>query len=126
MEAERNDTPDTANAIPVNENVHASIGREDDVDCFSFTMKERAAVTPYFDFKPLASDLKIYSLTIAGGQSKGTAAFDFRGNGQPSKAVKPVQLEAGTYSVRVSRIRRPELPFALHEYVLRIDAQSIK
>ena len=123
MEAERNDTADTANIIPINGDIHASIIREDDVDYFSFILEKTANVTPCFDFKPLASDLKIYNLSITEDYGKEITKFEFRGKGQPSKAVKPTRLEAGTYIAKVSRIKRNELPFALHEYVLRINAQ---
>lgn len=62
MESEPNSTPETATAVPVNEEIHASIGQEGDIDCFTFTLDGDAVVQPRFTFKPTDSASKAYVL----------------------------------------------------------------
>ena len=126
MEAESNDTLETANNIPVNKESLASIGWEGDIDYFNFTLDRKAIVRPYLEFKRLGTALKIYSLTLGDVHGKEIAAFDFRGTGEPSKVIEPIKLEAGTYAIRLTRIKRDGMPSILHEYTLRISAQPTK
>ena len=64
MESEPNNTLETVNTVPVNEDIHASIGQEGDVDRFNFTLDGDAVIQPKFTFTPTDSYSKTHVLTI--------------------------------------------------------------
>ena len=127
-EEEINDTIQTANLIPINEDIRASTGTRNDIDCFAFTLDKTSSVCPNLEFKPVRNgrdiyDRKLYELVIYGIDKE---PFTFRGDNKPSKTIRPFILEAGTYITKLSRIEdMKKLELGLHEYTLRVSAQEI-
>lgn len=113
MESETNDTPETANAIPVNEDVHASIGREGDIDCFAFTLTGDAVIQPRFTFKPTDSSSKTYVLTLMDGRRNELLKVNIGGK-ESTKVIAPVALTAGTYTVKIENPRFIRQDYTLH------------
>ena len=95
MEAEPNNTPETANAIPVNEDIHASFGQESDIDCFKFTLDGGAIIQPRFTFKPTDSSSKTYVLTVMDAGHRELLKVNI-GDKESTKFIPPVALTAGT------------------------------
>ena len=123
-EHESNNSPQTANVIPLNEDVRASSGTRNDTDYFTFTLEKPCTVCPHLEFHAVRNgrrvyDKKLYELTIDDRD------FIFRGDATPSRKIKPFVLDAGTYIISVSRLESEELELGLHEYTLRVDAQEI-
>jgi hypothetical protein len=114
MEAEPNNTPETANAIRTNEDVHASIGREGDVDCYTFTLASDAVVQPRFTFAPTDSSSKTYVLTIQDAGRREMLKVNIGGK-ESTKVIAPVALTAGTYTVKIENPR-----FVRQDYTLRL------
>ena len=123
-EHESNNSPQTTNVIPLNEDVRASSGTSNDTDYFTFTLEKPCTVCPYLKFNAVRNgrkvyDKKLYEFTIDDRD------FIFRGDATPSRKIKPFVLDAGTYIMSVSRLDSEELELGLHEYTLRVDAQEI-
>ncbi|MBQ7851012.1 MAG: hypothetical protein IJ343_14905 [Clostridia bacterium] len=120
MEAEANNTPETANAIPVNEDVHASIGQEGDVDCFSFTLTAPSVIQPRFTFRPTESNTKTYVLTILDGSRHELLKVNIGGK-ESTKTIVPVALQPGSYTVKVENPR-----FVRQDYTLHMVCQEVE
>lgn len=114
MESESNNTVETANAVPVNEDIHASIGQEGDIDCFSFTLDSDAVVQPKFTFNPTDSNSKTYVLTLYGQNQSEKMKVNIGGK-ESTKAIAPIALKAGTYTVKVENPR-----YIRQDYTLRL------
>lgn len=119
MEAESNDTPETANAVPVNEDIHASIGRKGDVDCFIFTLDGNAVIQPKFTFTPTDSSSKTYVLTIMDASRRELLKVNIGGK-ESTKVITPVALTAGTYTVKIENPR-----FVRQDYTLRLVSMAV-
>lgn len=120
MEAEPNNAPETANAIPVNENVHASFAQEGDVDCFTFTLAQDAVVQPRLMFDATDSTARTYVLTLM-DRNRSELLRAGIGGKETGKAIVPVALPAGTYTVRVENPR-----FAMQDYTLHLIAMTVE
>ena len=125
-ESEPNNSPHTANTIPVNQDIPASSGTRNDTDYFAFTLDKPSSVTPSLKFNPVRFSKGIYRFKLYGLEilDTGKKPFIFRGDGTPSRKIKPFILEAGTYIISISRTESEELELSLHEYTLRVEAQE--
>ena len=126
-EHESNNSPQTANVIPLNEDVRASSGTRNDTDYFTFTLEKPCMVCPHLEFHAVRNGrqeytLKLYKLEFLGIDIE---PFVFRGDAKTSREIKPFVLDAGTYIMSISRLDSEELELGLHEYTLRVDAQEI-
>ena len=119
MESEPNNTPETANAVPVNEDIHASIGQEGDVDCFTFTLDGDAVIQPKFTFTPTDSSSKTYVLTIMDSSRRELLKVNIGGK-ESTKVITPVALTAGTYTVKIENPR-----FVRQDYTLRLVSMAV-
>ena len=119
MESEPNNTPETSNAVPVNEDIHASIGQEGDVDCFTFTLDGDAVIQPRFTFTPTDSSSKTYVLTIMDAGRREMLKVNIGGK-ESTKAITPVALTAGTYTVKIENPR-----FVRQDYTLRLVSMAV-
>ena len=124
-EAESNNTAQAANIIPINKNIRAS-SVKDDVDYFSFTLDRRASMLPEMSFTPAANyTMKLYELIVLDDFGGEIQKFIFRGDNKLSKKGKRLNLEAGTYMIRLSRVEdMSKLELGLHEYNLRISVEK--
>lgn len=120
MEAERNDTLETANAIPVNEDIHATIGQEGDVDCYSFELDTDSILQPRFTFDPLENNSKTYVLTIYGG-NRTVLLQENIGGKESTKVIAPVPLKAGSYTLKVENPQYIRQEYTLHLVLLPVD-----
>ena len=120
MESESNNTPETANAIPVNEDIHASIGQESDVDCFTFTLDGDAVIQPSFTFTPTDSSSKTYVLTITDLSRRELLKVNIGGK-ESTKVITPVALTAGTYTVKIENPRFIRQDYTLHLVSMAVD-----
>lgn len=120
MESESNNTIETANAIPVNEDIHASIGQEGDVDCYSFTLTEDAVIQPKFSFVPTDSSSKTYVLTIM-DSSRHELLNVAIGGKESTKVIAPVALTAGTYTVKIENPRYVRQDYTLHLVSMAVE-----
>lgn len=118
-EAESNNTYETANEIPVNQEIRASFAQEGDVDCFRFTLETDGLVQPRFSFNPTDSTAKTYVLSILDAQRQ-VLRQEKIGGKESAKQLIPLALPAGTYTVRVENPR-----FVQQEYVLEISASAV-
>lgn len=125
MESEPNNTPETANAIPVNEDVHASIGQEGDIDCFTFTLDGDAVIQPRFTFKPTDSSSKTYVLTLTDSSRYELLKVSIGGK-ESTKVIAPVALTAGTYTVKIENPRFIKQEYTLHLVSMDVAAAEIE
>lgn len=121
MESEANNTLETADAVPVNEDIHASIGQEGDIDCFTFTLDGDAVVQPRFSFKPTDSSSKTYVLTLMDSSRRELLKVNIGGK-ESTKVIAPVALTAGTYTVRIENPRFIRQDYTLHLVSMAVDA----
>ena len=121
MESEANNTLETADAVPVNEDIHASIGQEGDIDCFTFTLDGDAVVQPRFTFKPTDSSSKTYVLTLMDSSRRELLKVNIGGK-ESTKVIAPVALTAGTYTVRIENPRFIRQDYTLHLVSMAVDA----
>lgn len=119
MESEPNNTPETASAVPVNEDIHASIGQEGDIDCFAFTLEGDAVIQPKFTFTPTDSSSKTYVLTIMDTSRREMLKVNIGGK-ESTKVITPVALTAGTYTVKIENPR-----FVRQDYTLRMVSMTV-
>ena len=119
MESEPNNTLETADTVPVNEDIHASIGLEGDIDCFTFTLDEDAVVQPHFTFKPTDSSSKTYVLTLMDSSRRELLKTNIGGK-ESTKVIAPVALAAGTYTVKIENTR-----FVRQDYTLRLVSMTV-
>ena len=127
VEAEINDTEETANVVAVNKPIKASL-HESDVDYFSFKIDKAMSVLPRMTFAPLNGyELKFYELILEDEFGVEISEFDFRGDGKPSGAEKWIRLEAGNYFVKISRIKnlsKSKIDISIHEYELFVAVKD--
>lgn len=123
MESEPNNTPETANTVPVNEDIHASIGQEGDVDCFTFTLDGNAVIQPRFTFKPTDSSSKTYVLTIMDTNRHELLKVSIGGK-ESTKVIAPVALTAGTYTVKIENPRFVRQDYTLYLVSMAVDASE--
>lgn len=103
-ESENNDSFQRANYIPLNKDIRASTGSSSDIDYFTFTLDEAFSVCPSLKFDSVEGySLKLYNMVIEDSKGKTVRSFIFRGDGKPSKTVRPFSLKAGTYIIAISR-----------------------
>ena len=121
MESEANNTLETANAVPVNEDIHASIGQEGDIDCFTFTLDGDAVVQPRFTFKPTDSSSKTYVLTLMDSRRRELLKVNIGGK-ESTKVIAPVALTASTYTVKIENPRFIRQDYTLHLVSMAVDA----
>ncbi len=121
MESEPNSTPETATAVPVNEEIHASIGQEGDIDCFTFTLDGDAVVQPRFTFKPTDSASKAYVLTLMDASRREMLKANIGGK-ESTKVIAPAALTAGTYTVRIENPRFIRQDYTLCLVSMAVDA----
>lgn len=121
MESEANNTLETADTVPVNEDIHASIGQESDIDYFTFTLDGDAVVQPRFTFKPTDSSSKTYVLTLMDSSRRELLKVNIDGK-ESTKVIAPVALTAGTYTVRIENPRFIRQDYTLHLVSMAVDA----
>ena len=121
MESEVNNTLETADIVPVNEDIHASIGQEGDIDCFTFTLDGDAVVQPRFTFKPTDSSSKTYVLTMMDSSRRELLKVNIGGK-ESTKVIASVALTAGTYTVRIENPRFIRQDYTLHLVSMAVDA----
>ena len=121
MESEPNNTLETANAVPVNEDIHASTGQEGDIDYYSFTLDGDAVVQPRFTFKPTDSSSKTYVLTLMDGSRRELLKVNIGGK-ESTKVIAPVALAEGRYTVKVENPRFICQDYTLHLVSMAVDA----
>ena len=131
-EAEENDTPDTANNIPLDEDIKASFSLENDKDYFTFTLYEACYLKPELIFMPVKNKngwlyhKKLYTLTVHNKDTGKSREFDFLGDGKRSGSSGEFLSEAGNYVIRIRRIMTDEINFSPHDYTLHLHTRSIK
>ena len=118
MEAEINDTSEMANPVSVNEEIHASIAKEGDVDCYAFTLENDGVVQLHFGFSPTDSTSKTYIITVA-DQNRIVYQEITIGGKESTKVNAPLALPAGSYIVKVENPA-----FIKQEYKLTIAFQD--
>lgn len=123
MESEPNNTPETANAVPVNEDIHSSIGKEGDVDFFTFTLDGDAVIQPRFTFTPTDSSSKTYVLTVMDASRHELLKVNFGGK-ESTKVITPVALTVGTYTVKIENPRFVRQDYTLHLVSMAVDASE--
>lgn len=121
MESEANNTLETANTIPLNEDIHASIGQEGDIDCFTFTLDGDAVIQPKFTFAPTDSSSKTYVLTLMDSSRRELLKANIGGK-ESTKVIAPVALTAGTYTVKIENPRFVRQDYTLHLVSMAVDA----
>ena len=121
MESEGNNTLETANAVPVNEDIHASVGQEGDIDCFAFTLDGDAVVQPRFTFTPTDNSSRTYVLTLLDSSRHELLRVNIGGK-ESTKVIAPVALAAGTYAVRIENPRFVRQDYTLHLVSMPVDA----
>lgn len=121
MESEANNTPETANAVPLNVDIHASIGQEGDIDCYTFTLDGDAVLQPRFTFRPTDSSSRTYVLTLMDGGRRELLKVNIGGK-ESSKVIAPIALTAGTYTVRIENPRFVRQDYTLH--LVSVAAES--
>ena len=119
MESEPNNTSETANAVPVNEDIHASIGQEGDIDYYIFTLDGAAVVQPRFTFAPTDSASKTYVLTILDSDRHVLNEVNIGGK-ESAKVIAPIVLAAGTYTAKIENPR-----FIRQDYTLRLVSMAV-
>lgn len=119
MESEANNTLETADAVAVNEDIHASIGQEGDIDFFTFTLDRDAVVQPRFTFKPTDVSSKTYVLTLMDSRRNELLKVNIGGK-ESTKVITPVALTAGTYTVKIENPR-----FVRQDYTLRLVSMAV-
>ena len=119
MESEPNNTPETANTVPVNADIHASIGQEGDVDCITFTLDGDTVIQPKLTFAPTDSSSKTYVLTILDSNCRTMLSVNISGK-ESAKVIAPVALTAGTYTVKIENPR-----FIRQDYTLRLVSMAV-
>ena len=119
MESEPNNTPETANTVPIDEDIHASMGQEGDIDCYSFTLDGDAVIQPRFTFTPTDSASKTYVLTIVDANRREMLKVNIGGK-ESTKIMMPVALAAGTYTVKIENPR-----FVRQDYTLRLVSMAV-
>ena len=120
IEAEMNNTPETSNMVPVNEDIHASIGTDGDVDYFRFSLDSDAAIQLKFTFPSTGYSSKTYILTVMDSTQNVLQIVNIGGE-ETSKVIAPLALKAGTYTVKVENPK-----FTKQEYTLRIICEDIE
>lgn len=125
MESESNNTPETANVVPVNEDIRASIGQEGDIDCFTFTLVEDAVVQPRFTFKPTDSSSKTYMLTLMDSTRRELLRVNMGGK-ESTKVIPPVALTAGTYAVSIENPRFIRQDYTLHLMSVGVSSAEVE
>ena len=118
-EFEPNDALESANPIPLNEDIKAAIGKEGDIDCFRFTLENDAVIQPRFSFKPTDSSSKTYVLTVLDSSRQELLKTNIGGK-ESSKVIAPLALPAGSYIVKVENPR-----FIRQDYTLRIVSMDV-
>lgn len=119
MESESNNTLETADSVPVNEDIHASIGQDGDVDCYTFTLVSDAIIQPRFTFKPTDSSSKTYVLTILDSNRYEMLKVNIGGK-ESTKIIAPVALKAGTYTVKIENPK-----YICQEYTLHLVSMDV-
>lgn len=119
-EFEPNDSYETANLIPLNEEIQAAVSREGDIDCYRFTLDADAVIQPRFSFKPSDSASKTYVLTIADRNGQELQKTNVGGK-ESAKVFVPLALPAGTYYVKVDNPR-----FIRQEYTLMMVSMPVE
>ena len=119
MESEGNNTLETADAVPVNEDIHASIGQEGDVDFFTFALDEAAVIQPRFTFKPTDSSSRTYVLTLMDSSRYELLKVNIGGK-ESTRVIAPVALTAGIYTVKIENPR-----FVRQDYTLRLVSMAV-
>lgn len=123
MESEPNNTPERANTIPVNEDIHASIGQEGDVDCFTFTLSGDAVIQPKFSFTPTDSSSKTYILTIMDASRRELQKVNIGGK-ESTKIIAPIALTVGTYTVKIENPRFVRQAYTLCLVSIPVDSSE--
>ena len=118
-ELEANNSYETANLIPLNEEVLGSIGKDGDIDCYRFTLDADAVVQPRFGFKPTDSSSKTYVLTLADGNGKELLKTNVGGK-ESAKIYVPLALPAGTYYLKIENPR-----FVRQDYTLQLVSMPV-
>lgn len=119
-EAESNNALETANPVPVNQDILASTGREGDVDCFSFIVDHDSVFQPRMSFKPTENNSKTYVLTLADAAGREMFKVNIKGK-ESSKIIPPIALTPGKYTLKV------ENPAAvLQDYTLSLLLESVE
>ncbi len=119
MEAESNNTPATANAVPVNKDIHGSIGTKGDVDCYQFRLDSDSAVQLRYSFASTGSSSRTYVLTVMDSNQRVLQSVTIGGK-ETSRVIAPVALKAGIYTVKVEN---PQ--YVKQEYTLRIVCRDV-
>ena len=118
-EAEPNNTAETANPVPLNEDIHASFGQEGDIDCYTFTLEADAVVQTRFTFTPTDSNSRTYVLTVSDMNRRELLKVNIGGK-ESTKVITPVALAAGTYAVKIENPR-----FIRQDYTLRLVSMPV-
>ncbi len=119
MEAESNNTPATANTVPINEDIYGSFGTNGDVDCYQFMLDSDSAVQLRFSFASTGSSSKAYVLSVMDSNQRVLQSEKIGGK-ETSRVIAPISLRAGTYTVKVEN---PQ--YVKQEYTLRIVCQVV-
>lgn len=98
-EAEINNTVETANPIPVNQEITGSFAVEGDVDYYQFTLDTDKVIQLKLNFTPLEASTKTYVMTLFQGDQVIQAANI--GGKENNKVIAPLALKAGTYLLKV-------------------------
>lgn len=117
VEAESNDTVETANSILTNTVVKGVIGVEGDVDCFKFVADSNVVIQPNLTFAPLETNFKTYTLDIMDGNSI-LLHVDIGGK-EAGKMIAPLPLAAGSYTVKVTNPN-----YVRQSYELTINSEN--
>lgn len=118
VEQENDDTPETATAVSVNEDIRGSVGTEEDVDCFRFTLEQDAIVQVKLNIDPIEQAGKAHIVSILKGTEPLMKASI--GGKEASSRLQSLVLAAGTYTLRLENVK-----FARQDYSFRIICEEI-
>ena len=107
-EVEPNDTPGTAQAVPLGSQINSSIGVANDVDWYSFT-------TPggYHGISTSGGATTVMDMVMALLDSTGTTCIAWNDDAQSTLPSIWMNLAAGTYTVKVNHFSTTTGPYSL-------------
>lgn len=102
VEAEENDSIETANAISVNSEVSGSISKSSDVDWFVFQIPEDGVISLTFDHDYVDSSSYYWGTYFFTSENKQLSGWRWAGNTMSAKTAGNIGVAAGTYYLRVT------------------------
>jgi len=116
MESEGNNAIESADFVEINEDIHASMGKEGDIDCFKFVVHDHSIIQTHFSFIPTDNNSKTYVLSLFDSSHRNIIKINIGGK-EYAKVMPPIVLAPGEYYIVV------ENPvFVQQEYTLKLTS----